>query len=465
MAFWGPPFVKEGDYAERACTAALECIATGADLRARWQQQGKPQFFQRIGIATGEVVVGTIGTENKKNFTVIGDSVNLASRLEGANKVYGTEILVDERTAELAMRLRQLESTRAKLAHAEKLAAVGTLASGVGHEINNPLAYILSNLRFLSTELGSFTKSEKELEQWKEVEEALADALQGADRVRKIVLALRTLARAQVEPPRRLDLHAVLDHALEVMDPELRRRARVMKDYGAPQAVLGDETRLSQAILQLLVNAAQAMPEETPASNEIHLITRQDKDGRTVIEVRDSGHGIAPELLPRIFEPFFTTKEAGEGTGLVLGRQSRSRSASGLRPDTRVVLPAARGRGHQCHPRTDSHGWHPAHGPMGGPERKAEPALDTGAHPAVRTGISRKSRAHRHGRPSRVHPAVRGRRGGHLVRPAVARAQLHRGGARTRRHRRLHAPVSVRPESAGKCRVHVDCRGSRARAR
>jgi adenylate cyclase len=104
MAFWGPPFVKEGDYAERACTAALECIATGADLRARWQQQGKPQFFQRIGIATGEVVVGTIGTENKKNFTVIGDSVNLASRLEGANKVYGTEILVDERTAELARR-------------------------------------------------------------------------------------------------------------------------------------------------------------------------------------------------------------------------------------------------------------------------------------------------------------------------------------------------------------------------
>jgi signal transduction histidine kinase len=259
---------------------------------------------------------------------------------------------VDERTAELAMRLRQLESTRAKLAHAEKLAAVGTLASGVGHEINNPLAYILSNLRFLSTELGSFTKSEKELEQWKEVEEALADALQGADRVRKIVLALRTLARAQVEPPRRLDLHAVLDHALEVMDPELRRRARVMKDYGAPQAVLGDETRLSQAILQLLVNAAQAMPEETPASNEIHLITRQDKDGRTVIEVRDSGHGIAPELLPRIFEPFFTTKEAGEGTGLglalchstieAMGGEIHVESEPGRGATFRIFLPPLR---------------------------------------------------------------------------------------------------------------------------
>lgn len=102
MAFWGPPFVKSGDYAERACRAALQCLAACAALRKGWQAAGKPLFFQRIGIATGEVVVGNIGTETKKNFTVIGDSVNLASRLEGANKLYGTEILVDERTASLA---------------------------------------------------------------------------------------------------------------------------------------------------------------------------------------------------------------------------------------------------------------------------------------------------------------------------------------------------------------------------
>jgi adenylate cyclase len=102
MAFWGPPFITEGDYAARACVAALHCLNACAELREQWRAHGKPLFFQRIGIATGEVVVGTIGTENKKNFTVIGDSVNLASRLEGANKLYGTEILVDERTSELA---------------------------------------------------------------------------------------------------------------------------------------------------------------------------------------------------------------------------------------------------------------------------------------------------------------------------------------------------------------------------
>lgn len=102
MAFWGPPFIKEGDYALRACETALTSFKVAAKLRDKWKAEGRPLFFQRIGIATGDVVVGNIGTQTKKNFTVIGDSVNLASRLEGTNKLYGTEILVDERTYDLA---------------------------------------------------------------------------------------------------------------------------------------------------------------------------------------------------------------------------------------------------------------------------------------------------------------------------------------------------------------------------
>jgi ligand-binding sensor domain-containing protein/signal transduction histidine kinase len=225
---------------------------------------------------------------------------------------------VDERTAELALRLQQLETARERLAHAEKLAAMGTLADGVGHEINNPLAYILSNLRYLSRELSTFQKSEEEFDRWQEVEEALSDALHGAERVRKIVQALRALARAQVEPPRRVELHATLDHALEMMDPELRSRARIVQEYGAPLAVLGDETRLSQVFHQMLINAAQAIPQGQPESHEIRITTYKDTDGRAIIEIRDSGQGIAPQVLPRIFDPFFTTKEAGEGTGLGL---------------------------------------------------------------------------------------------------------------------------------------------------
>ncbi len=225
---------------------------------------------------------------------------------------------VDERTAELAMRLQQLEATQERLAHAEKLAAVGTLASGVGHEINNPLAYILSNLRFLAAELRSLAKRDEERERWQEVEEALGDALHGAERVRKIVQGLRTLARVQAEPPNPVDLHAVIDRTVEGLEQELRRRARLVKEYGPPQRVLGDEGRLHQVILQLLSNAVQAIAADQPERNEIRITTRREADGRAVIEVRDTGHGIAPEILPRIFEPFFTTKEAGEGTGLGL---------------------------------------------------------------------------------------------------------------------------------------------------
>jgi len=268
----------------------------------------EPRFFQTtlflVGCSLGAVLLVASGVW-----------LRLRRSQERERKL---QTRVDERTAELAMRLEQLETARERLAHAEKLAAMGTLAAGVGHEINNPLAYILSNLRFLTAELRDFTKRGEELERWTEVEEALADALQGAERVRKIVHALRTLARVQVDPPKRLDLHATIDHALEVLDPALRQRARIVKDYGPPQAVLGDETRLSQVFFHLIANAIQAIPAEHPERNEIHLLTRRGADGRAVIEVSDSGHGIAPEHLPRIFDPFFTTKEVGEGTGLGL---------------------------------------------------------------------------------------------------------------------------------------------------
>jgi class 3 adenylate cyclase/HAMP domain-containing protein len=101
MAFFGPPFIKDANFAARACRAALAAAEAAAALRSRCARDGKPLFHQRMGIATGEIVLGNIGSSTKKNFTVIGDSVNVASRLEGMNKAYGTEILIDERTQEL----------------------------------------------------------------------------------------------------------------------------------------------------------------------------------------------------------------------------------------------------------------------------------------------------------------------------------------------------------------------------
>ena len=117
MAWWGPPFLDQGDGAARACRAALRAFAAAEELNRTWVAAGRPAFRLRFGIATGESVVGNLGSATKKNFTVIGDPVNLASRLEGANKIYGTRILVDERTAALAgpkFRLREVDRVRVK---------------------------------------------------------------------------------------------------------------------------------------------------------------------------------------------------------------------------------------------------------------------------------------------------------------------------------------------------------------
>lgn len=103
MAFWGPPFVAEGDFAERACRAAIASLAAAGDQAGRDRAAGIDPFQVRIGIATGPVVVGNIGSRTKKNYTVIGDTANLASRLEGANKRYATRALVDGRTRDLAV--------------------------------------------------------------------------------------------------------------------------------------------------------------------------------------------------------------------------------------------------------------------------------------------------------------------------------------------------------------------------
>ncbi len=263
---------------------------------------------------------------------------------------------VSERTTELATvnaslsaRLEELQATRERLVHAEKMAAVGTLAAGVGHEINNPLAFIIANLNFVSEEVRDAARDEGTGQRWGEVEQALGEALQGAERVRRIVQDLRTLSRLTSVHRKRVELHAVLDSALSVADAQIRPRAQVVKDYGEVPSVLVDEKRLGQVFLHLLMNAAQAIPEGRPQANEIRVRTRQAERGRVVVSVQDTGTGIPPEVLPRIFEPFFTTRPVGVGTGLglsichtyvqAMGGEIRVHSEPGHGATFEVVLP------------------------------------------------------------------------------------------------------------------------------
>ncbi len=245
----------------------------------------------------------------------------------------------------------------AKLALADRMVSVGTLAAGVAHELNNPLAYVTANLTFLTEQvehltalLGPRARAEAEVaDVLGQLVEAARDAKDGADRMRVIVRDLRTLSRADDASVGPVDLGPVLDSCVNVAWNELKHRARLVKDVGHLPAVRGSAGRLGQIFLNLLVNAAQAMPDGAAEQHEIRVTAHPLGDDRVVIEVGDTGCGIPPEVLPRIFDPFFTTKAPGVGTGLGLSivhgivtamkGEIEVESAVGVGSTFRVVLP------------------------------------------------------------------------------------------------------------------------------
>jgi PAS domain S-box-containing protein len=198
----------------------------------------------------------------------------------------------------------------ARLVFADRMASVGTLAAGVAHEINNPLAFILGNVEFA---LGGVPPGADP-----ELRRALRDALDGAVRVREIVRDLRTFSRPEDDRRVVLDPRGVLQSALGLAANEIRHRARLEVDPGDVPPVLASEHRLAQVFVNLLINAAQAIPEGRAEENVVRASTMRAPDGRALVEISDTGAGIPPDVLPRIFDPFFTTKPVGIGTGLGL---------------------------------------------------------------------------------------------------------------------------------------------------
>lgn len=249
--------------------------------------------------------------------TRVAEVVSLPLRFDGQPAVVSIARDVTEQ--------RQLQ---ARLTLADRLASVGTLAAGIAHEINNPLAFVLSNLSFLSgefrrnlppgdgaTALQSRLRGEPDLGEWLEV---LHEACEGAERVRQIVRQLKTFSRPDEENVSPLDVHGVLESVAMMAANEIRHRAQLRRDYGDIPPVMANEGKLSQVFLNLVVNAAQAIPEGSAHRHEIRLATRRDGRSRVVVEVQDTGVGIQREVIDRIFDPFFTTKPVGVGTGLGL---------------------------------------------------------------------------------------------------------------------------------------------------
>jgi nitrogen-specific signal transduction histidine kinase/CheY-like chemotaxis protein len=245
--------------------------------------------------------------------------------------------------------ITERKQTEAQLIVSDRMASLGALAAGVAHEINNPLACVTGFLALAGEELETLAKRQTIPSQ---LLEEISDAREAAERVRTIVRDLKIFSRGEETKIGPVNVERVLESTLRMTWNELRHRARVTKVFANVPAVAANEPRLGQVFLNLLVNAAQAIPEGDYARNEVRLETRLDGDGRhVVVSIADTGAGIPADVQRRLFTPFVTTKAVGVGTGLGLSICHRIVVALGGRIDFtsdvgrgttfRVTLPIA----------------------------------------------------------------------------------------------------------------------------
>ena len=231
---------------------------------------------------------------------------------------------------------RELQATQVQLIQREKMASVGQLVAGVAHELNNPIGFVYSNVgtledfvrrlrAMLETYRGAALEDAERArvdEQWQalKVDYALKylDSMtqgikEGAERARKIVRDLRVFARSQDDVWQPVDLHEEIESSLTLLNHLLKDRVAVERMLGDLPAVECVRSQIDQVFLNLLANAAQAIPGPGVISIETCV-----EEGMAVVRIADTGPGIPADVMDRIFDPFFTTKPVGEGTGLGL---------------------------------------------------------------------------------------------------------------------------------------------------
>ena len=265
-------------------------------------------------------VRGTVRLEDQGLRSANGERVALgiAASLQVSGTARRLLIVGDDLTEQRRLEQQSLQNDR--------LVAMGALAAGIAHEINNPTSYVLSNLTYLQEwrdelerELAAVPGLPPRLgETLAEVKDVISESLTGGQRIRDIVRDMRFFSHTAGEELTPVDIHACLDVVLRMAHNELKHTARLERHYAdALPTVSASEGRLSQVFLNLIINAAQAMRSGGPERHVLRVLTAVEGE-RVRIDISDTGHGIPPEVLPRIFEPFFTTKPAGAGTGLGL---------------------------------------------------------------------------------------------------------------------------------------------------
>ena len=259
-------------------------------------------------------------------------------------KSYSDEVA--EQKEQLLRKVEELQQTRSQLVQSEKMAAVGQLAAGIAHEINNPVGFISSNLGSLNEYLeaiqqvlskqaecielmskagSSGEEATRELEQLKkqvdlafilsDIDQLMADSIEGAHRLKCIVADLSDFSHIDGPELVKEDINQLLDKTINFAWNELKYKADVKKEFGDIPSVLCNGGKLGQAFLNLLINAAQAIE----STGVITVRTGKDTDSASVwITIEDTGPGVPEHIVNKIFDPFFTTKDVGKGTGLGL---------------------------------------------------------------------------------------------------------------------------------------------------
>ncbi len=324
------------DDADEKAAVLQALVESAPDLVIHVDRQGRIRFINRL--AQGfrrEDVIGTewlafVGADQHGALTAAlqktlatGQTTEvevLGPGDQGAPTWYWTRIAAVLRRGRvsgavlLARDITEKKQAETRLVVSERMASLGMLAAGVAHELNNPLVSVIANLDLAMGDIACSSAAQLP----NDLPEILRDARDGAERVRHIVRDLRIFSRQEDEERGPVQVERVLDSTLRMAATEIRHRARLVTSYAGVPPVDGSEGRLGQVFLNLIVNAAQALPEGRFEENEVRVATSLDECGRVLVSIADTGPGIPVDVQRRMFTPFFTTKPAGVGTGLGL---------------------------------------------------------------------------------------------------------------------------------------------------
>ncbi len=238
---------------------------------------------------------------------------------------------------------REQARLEARAAELDRMNALGVLAAGLTHEINNPLAFVSGNLELAKLKCGQLEMLLPPSGQasMRDLLRLLDQAQGGAKRIADVVRGVSAFAHPDMEQVVPMNVQEVLESSLQLVSNEIRHHARLERDYNVVPSVMGNPAKLRQVFTNLLINAVHSLGDADAAQNVIRVETRLSPDNQVVISIADSGSGISADVLGRIFDPFFSTKAIGAGMGLGLSISHRLVSNMG----GSITVDTAPGRG------------------------------------------------------------------------------------------------------------------------